>query len=87
MKTKLSKQEAKEKIEVFFKQPSFTQKELKKIRRLAMKFKIPLREKRRKFCKSCLRQLKGKTRVSSTHKTVTCSHCNYENKFRILKKK
>ena len=83
MKKKISKSEAEEKIELFFKKESFTQKEIKKIKRLAMKFKIKLGEYRKKFCKKCLSRLKGKTRISKSHKTVECGKCKYKNKFRM----
>lgn len=83
MKSKLSKQETQEKIKLFFEKENFTKEEVKKIRRLAMKFNIKLGKLRQKFCKSCLSQLKGKTRLSKTHKTIECQVCMYKNKFRI----
>lgn len=83
MKSDLSKYQAEDKIESFFKKDSFTPKELKKIKRLAMKYKIKLKDKRKRFCKKCLSQLKGKTRISKTHKTIICQVCNYGNKFKI----
>ena len=52
---KLSKTEAKEKIENFFKKEnlkSSSQKDVKKIKRLAANKKIPLKEKRKLFCSS-----------------------------------
>ncbi len=82
MKSSLSKSEAENKIKEFFEKSLFTPKEIKKIKRLAMKFKIKLREHRKKFCKSCLSLLKGKTRISKTHKTIFCQNCGYKNKFR-----
>ena len=84
MKSKLTKQQAQEKISQFFERESFTNSELIKIKRLAMKFKIKLKENRKKFCKKCLLPLKGKTRISKTHKTVICQNCGYKNKFKIL---
>jgi len=83
MKTKLTKQEAQEKIEEFFKKESFVKEDVKKIKRLAMKFNIKLGKLRQNFCKKCLSQLKGKTRISKTHKTIECINCGYRNKFRI----
>ncbi len=79
----ISKSEANEKINSFFKKESFSKDEMRKIKRLAMKYKIKLGFYRKKFCKSCLSQLKGKTRISKTHKTVVCKNCNYKNKFKI----
>lgn len=83
MKAKLSKSEAEKKIAEFFQKSIFAKEEVKKIRRLAMKYKIKLGKNRQKFCKSCLSQLKGKTRISRTHKTVECEVCGYRNKFML----
>jgi len=83
MKTNLSKTEAKEKIDHFFKRQSFNKEEMRKIKRLAMKFKIRLKDKRKLFCKKCLSQLKGKTRVKNNHKVVECSSCSYKNRYKI----
>lgn len=83
MKSNLSKSQAQEKIYDFFKREKFTKEEAKKIKRLAMKFNIKLKDERKKFCKSCLSQLKGKTRISKTHKIIVCKFCNYKNKFKL----
>ena len=83
MKTKLSKTEAREKINDFFKRKKFTAKEIKKIKRLAMKFNIKLGERRRLFCKRCLSKLKGKIRVSRCYKTVECESCGFVNRFKV----
>jgi len=83
MKTKLSKIEANSKISEFFQKSSFTKEEVRKIRRLAMKYKIKLGKNRQKFCKRCLSQLKGKTRITKTHKTIECQECGCKNKFRL----
>jgi len=83
MKYQLSKQEAQEKISRFFERESFTNEEMKKIKRLAMKFKIKLGFYRKKFCKKCLFQLKGRTRISKTHKTIICKNCGYKNRFKF----
>jgi RNase P subunit RPR2 len=84
MKSTLTKSQASQKIELFFKNTEFTPKELKKIKRLAMKYRISLKNLRKKFCKSCLYPLKGKTRVTKTSKTVICQSCGFKNKF-VLK--
>ena len=83
MKKDLSKQEVEKKIEKFFKRKKFNSDEVKKIRRLAMKYKIKLSKKRKTFCKSCLSQLKGKTRIIKTHKIVMCGNCGFKNKFKV----
>jgi RNase P subunit RPR2 len=86
MKTDLSKKEAQEKITEFF-NSDFSKEEMKKIKRLAMKYKIKLGDHRKQFCKSCLSQLKGELRISRTknavYKTIICNCCNTRNKFKI----
>jgi len=84
MKKRVSKTEAKEKIESFFSKSSFKPEEVKKIKRLAMKYKIPLKEHRKKFCKKCLSKLKGKTRVTKQYKTIECSNCGHLNRHKLL---
>jgi len=83
MKRILSKAEAKEKIEQFFKKNDVTSEEMKKIRRLALKYRISLKPYKKQFCKSCLSPLKGKIRISKTHKTVECVNCGYRNKYKF----
>ena len=83
MKTSINKTQAKEKIDNFFQKESFTPEQLRKIKRLAMKFNIKLGEKRKFFCKKCLSPLAGKLRVSKTHKTVECKNCGFKNKVKI----
>lgn len=83
MKTKLLGKEAQKRIDEFFKREKFSAGELRKIKRLAMKFNIKLGVYKRKFCKNCLSQLKGKTRVDKNYKTVKCENCSYLNRFKI----
>tara|TARA_Y100000310_G_C20301321_1_gene631928 strand:- start:12 stop:266 length:255 start_codon:yes stop_codon:yes gene_type:complete len=83
MKTKLSKSEAQEKINSFFKSKDFTPEQVRKIKRLAMKFNIKLKDKRKNFCKKCLHKLKGKTRINSPYKTIICDNCNHKNRFKL----
>jgi RNase P subunit RPR2 len=85
MKRTMSQKDAENKINTFFEKKEFSRKEMRKIRRLAMKYKIPLKEKRKYFCKKCLSQLKGKIRVSKDYKTTECENCGYKNKNKIKK--
>lgn len=82
MKKELNKTQTKEKIELFFSKP-FTPEQLKKIKRLAMKFNIKLGGKRKLFCKKCLSPLAGKLSITKTHKTVECKFCGFRNKVRL----
>ncbi|MEK6844422.1 MAG: hypothetical protein AABX83_03265 [Nanoarchaeota archaeon] len=83
MKTKLSKSQAEQEIKEFFERTKFTSEEVRKKKRLAMKLNIKLGDYKRKFCKSCLSQLKGKTRITKKYKTIECEKCRFNNRFRI----
>jgi len=83
MKDKISKAAAKEKISEFFKKDSFSQDEMRKIKRLAMKYKIKLGVYRKEYCKKCLSELSGKTRIRDGFKSVKCEKCNYYNRWKI----
>jgi RNase P subunit RPR2 len=83
MKTSLNRKQVEEKIGEFFQQASFTPEQLKKVKRIAMKFNIKLGNYRRMFCKKCLNPLRGKLSITKTHKTIECKHCGFRNKIRI----
>lgn len=86
MKNKISKTEAKEKIEEFFKDiRNKNPKEIRKIKRLAMKFKIPLKEKRKLFCGSCFESYVGneKVRIKNGLKTIECKNCGKVSRWKI----
>ena len=83
MKTNLTKKEAQEKIDNFFKKDDFTAEEVKKIKRLAMKFNIKLGLYKKTFCKKCLLKLKGKLSINKMFKTIECKNCRYKNRFKI----
>jgi len=85
---KLSKTEAKEKIEEFFKEESLkdaTPKNIKKIKRLAVNKKIPLKEKKKLFCKKCLNPYSGKEkiRIQGGRKSVECLNCGYISRWKM----
>jgi RNase P subunit RPR2 len=86
MKKNISKTEAKEKIENFFKDiKNKDSKEIKKIKRLAMNFKIPLKEKRKLFCKYCLNPYskKEKVRIKKRMRIVICVNCGRISRWRV----
>ena len=83
MKKRLTKTEAQEEINDFFARKEFSPEEVKKIKRLAMKFNIKLKKHRQNFCKKCLTKLRGKTRISKTQKTIECEKCHFLNRFKI----
>ena len=85
MPKKISKKEAKKQIEEFFLNiKGKTPKEVKKIKKLAMSFNLPLKEKRKTFCKKCFspHQVK-KIRIRNKVKSVTCKDCGYVNRWKI----
>jgi len=86
MGVKLSRIGAKEKIDEFFKRKDFTAEEVRKIKRIAMKFRIRLGDYKKKFCKTCLSKLEGKIRVSKFYKTVECRGCGCQNRFSVQKR-
>jgi RNase P subunit RPR2 len=84
MKKKISRKEAIEKINLFFQQSVFDSKDVRKIKRLAMKYNIKLGVNRKKFCKKCFNDLdNGKVRVTKFYKTVECLNCGQRNRWMI----
>ncbi len=85
MPKKISKKEAKKQIEEFFLNiKDKTPKEVKKIKKLAMSFNFPLKEKRKTFCKKCLSPYKvKKIRIRNKIKSVECKDCGHVNRWRV----
>lgn len=76
---KISKTETENKLKDFFQEiKKKTPKEIKKIKKIAMNQNIPLREKRKFFCKFCLTPYSGKEkiRIKKGIKNITCDNCN-----------
>lgn len=72
--------------EFFLRRDELEPEEVKKMKRLAMKHRIRLGEKRRRFCSECFSDLKfntKKTRVTKTHKIVECGKCGKVSKWKI----
>jgi len=87
MKNKnISKTETKEIINEFFKKiKNKTPKEIKKIKKLAMRRNIPLKEKRKLFCKKCLNPYSGKEkiRIKRKIKSIICENCKYKSRWKL----
>ena len=85
MKKSLSREEARKKIDNFFRRNELLKSgEIKKIKRLAMKYKIKLGKLRARFCKKCYTDLRSaKIRITNDHKIATCEKCGFVNKIRI----
>jgi RNase P subunit RPR2 len=86
MKNKLSKTEAKKEIEEFFKDiKDKAPKEIKKIKKFSASYKIPLKKKRKTFCKKCFSAYKfPKIRIKSGKKTIECENCSYKSRYKII---
>lgn len=83
MKKELSRTEARTAVDHFFEKTSFTAHEAKKIKRLAMKYKIRLGKYRKRFCKACYADLrKCSVRVTKTHMLATCL-CGHQNRIKL----
>lgn len=85
MKKEISKTEAIKKINECFKEiQNKNPKEIKKIKRLAMSFKIPLKEKRKLFCKNCLSPyIRPKIRIKNKIKIIECEKCGFVSRWKI----
>jgi RNase P subunit RPR2 len=82
---KLSKTEAKERIENFFKEiKNKSPREVKKIKELAMNYNIPLKEKRKLFCKNCFNPfVNSSIKIKNDFITITCEYCGYRNRWKV----
>ncbi len=88
-KKNISKLQAKKQINDFFKNiKSKSAKDVKKIKRLAMRYNIHLGKLRKKFCKKCLTPYTGKekTRINKGIKTIICNNCGYKARWKIKKR-
>jgi len=85
MKKTLSKSEAKKQVEEFFLDiKNKTPKEIKKMKRFAMAYNIPLKEKRKLFCKKCLGPYKTpKIRIRRGIKSVECENCGGVGRWKL----
>jgi len=82
---KLSKPEAEKQIKEFFSNiKNKTPKEIKKIKRLAMKKNISLKGLRKKFCKKCFTPYKNpKVRIKDNIKKIICENCEYSTRWKL----
>ena len=86
MDKKFSKEDARKEIENFFRGvKNKSPKEIKKIKKLAMSYNIPLKEKRKLFCKKCFSAYSGreKVRIKNKIKSVTCENCGNVGRWKL----
>ncbi len=83
---KLNKKEVQQKVDEFFKRDKLDSASVKKIKTLAMAYRIRLGEYRKRFCKNCYSDLKhGAVRIKNGKKQDLCNACNYVNRWNIKK--
>ena len=82
---KSSKIEVKDEIEEFFKDIlNKTAKEIEKMKKLAMSYKIPLKEHRKKYCKHCYYPyLKPSIRIKNNKIAILCENCKKKSRWKI----
>ncbi len=83
VKIKVNRKEAEQRIKNFFNRDKFSADDVRKIKRLAMKFNIKLGEYRKSFCGKCMSPLHGKLRINKGYKTVECASCGFKNRWKI----
>jgi len=85
MKKTTSKTEAKKQIEEFFENiKNKSPKDVKKMKKFAMSYKIPLKEKRKLFCQKCLNPHKNPSiRVKNGLIRINCGECGYTSRWKI----
>lgn len=85
VKREFPKTQVKEIIEKFFQEiTNKTPKDIKKIKVLAMNYKIPLKEKRKLFCKKCFTPYKNpKVRIKNKIKSIECETCGFVSRIKL----
>jgi RNase P subunit RPR2 len=81
---KLSKTEARKKVEEFFEKiKDRSPEEIKKIKKLAMSYNIKLKEKRKLFCKECFSSELKTIGIKNKTKKVRCGRCGKEFRWKV----
>ena len=81
---KLSKIEANERVEEFFKDlKNKSPEEIRKIKKMAAHYNIKLGDKRKKFCKECFSQNLRVKSVKNKAKTTECKDCGAISRWKI----
>jgi len=87
MKKNLSKTEVRKQIKDFFASEEIKNKsprEIKKIKRIAMRYNVQLKEFRKEFCKKCLAPYKdARIKIKNKMKIMTCGNCGYVSRWRL----
>lgn len=81
---KLTKQEAEKEIKLFFENiKNKSQKEIKKTKRLAMRYNIKLGKKRKLFCKKCFSPRLKVKRIKNKIKIIQCQECGKISRWKL----
>ena len=82
---KIPNLKAKKEIQEFFENiKDKNKKQVKKIKKLAMRHNIPLKDLRKKFCKKCFSVYKNPTiRIKNKTKIVNCKNCGYVSRWKL----
>ena len=81
---KLSKTEAEKEIKEFFKKArNKNPKEIKDIKKLAMRYNIKLGELKKKFCKKCYSPRLKVIGLKNKIKKVLCENCGEVNRYKL----
>ena len=85
MAKKIPKLKAEQEVKEFFKNiKNKNPKQIKKIKKLAMRHNIPLKDLRRKFCKKCFWVYKNpKIRIRNKMKIIICKNCGYLARWKL----
>lgn len=82
MKKEVSRTEATEKIKEFFK-GKHDKEEVRKMKRLAMSYRIRLKDERKKFCQKCFSMNLKVLGMKSRIKRVKCEDCGNVMRWKI----
>jgi len=82
---KISKTDAEKQIKEFFEKiKNKSPKEIKKIKKLAMSKKIPLKNIKKTFCKKCFFPYNNpKIRIKKNIKSIVCKNCRYISRWKL----
>ena len=87
MKKSFSKKETEKKIEEFFHRiKDKTQKDIRKIKRLAMSHNIKMGNKKKTFCKKCFHPyIEPSIRINKGIVNITCEKCGHISRWKLTK--
>lgn len=79
---KMNKKQAEEKINLFFRE-KHSKEDVRKIKKISMRYRIKLKDFRKKFCNRCFSMNLKFRKVKGNRKTVECSDCGNLMRWKI----